>query len=87
MAKFATLFILADLMVAASSIAASPLKFDYRDALDKSLLFFEAQRSGKLPHDQRIKWRGDSGLADGFLQEVYTLFLSTINLQFFIPLT
>ena len=70
MAKFATLFILAALMVAASSTAASAVKFDYRDALDKSLLFFEAQRSGKLPHDQRVKWRGDSGLADGFLQGV-----------------
>lgn len=55
-----------------SSIAA----FDYADALDKSLLFFEAQRSGKLPADQRVKWRGNSGLSDGFAQGVsFSLFL------------
>lgn len=39
--------------------------FDYGDALTKSLLFYEAQRSGKLPSNQRIEWRGDSGLSDG----------------------
>ncbi|PHT81284.1 hypothetical protein T459_14299 [Capsicum annuum] len=44
--------------------------FDYGDAMDKTLLFFEAQRSGKLPPNQRVKWRGDSGLKDGFLQGV-----------------
>uniref|UniRef100_A0A7N0ZXN9 Endoglucanase n=1 Tax=Kalanchoe fedtschenkoi TaxID=63787 RepID=A0A7N0ZXN9_KALFE len=44
--------------------------FDYLDALDKSLLFFEAQRSGKLPGDQRIKWRGDSATQDGYPQRV-----------------
>ncbi|KAJ0959192.1 putative cellulase [Helianthus annuus] len=44
--------------------------FDYMQALDKSLLFFEAQRSGKLPWNQRVKWRGDSGLYDGYQQRV-----------------
>ncbi|XP_031371955.1 endoglucanase 5 isoform X2 [Punica granatum] len=44
--------------------------YNYGDALDKSLMFFEAQRSGKLSVDQRIKWRSDSGLRDGFLQGV-----------------
>ncbi|CAN0908941.1 Endoglucanase 1 [Linum grandiflorum] len=38
---------------------------DYSDALEKSILFFEGQRSGKLPSNQRLTWRGDSGLADG----------------------
>lgn len=38
---------------------------DYSDALQKSILFFEGQRSGKLPANQRLKWRGDSGLSDG----------------------
>lgn len=37
----------------------------YSDALEKSILFFEGQRSGKLPPDQRLRWRGDSGLSDG----------------------
>ncbi|WOL05056.1 hypothetical protein Cni_G13779 [Canna indica] len=39
--------------------------FDYSQALTKSLLFFEAQRSGKLSSDQRVTWRGDSALNDG----------------------
>jgi len=39
--------------------------FDYGQALTKSLLYFEAQRSGRLPRNQRVQWRGDSGLGDG----------------------
>ncbi|KAJ4712001.1 Endoglucanase [Melia azedarach] len=39
--------------------------YDYRDALGKSILFFEGQRSGRLPASQRVKWRGDSALSDG----------------------
>ncbi|KAI0530849.1 hypothetical protein KFK09_000397 [Dendrobium nobile] len=38
---------------------------DYRVALTKSILFFEGQRSGNLPPNQRLKWRRDSGLSDG----------------------
>ncbi|KAF8044336.1 hypothetical protein BT93_A2356 [Corymbia citriodora subsp. variegata] len=38
---------------------------DYGDALNKSILFFEGQRSGKLPPSQRMTWRKDSGLRDG----------------------
>ncbi|GMH02794.1 hypothetical protein Nepgr_004633 [Nepenthes gracilis] len=38
---------------------------DYRDALSKSILFYEGQRSGFLPLDQRMSWRSDSGLGDG----------------------
>lgn len=32
--------------------------------LSSSLLFYEAQRTGKLPANNRIKWRGDSMLMD-----------------------
>ncbi|KAL8556203.1 hypothetical protein ACS0TY_003843 [Phlomoides rotata] len=39
---------------------------DYGDALSKSILFFEGQRSGYLPADQRMEWRGHSGLGDGW---------------------
>ncbi|MGB3614102.1 MAG: glycoside hydrolase family 9 protein, partial [Elainellaceae cyanobacterium] len=39
--------------------------FNYGEALQKSLLFYDAQRSGPLPDDSRIEWRGDSALADG----------------------
>ncbi|GLT28315.1 hypothetical protein SLA2020_032570 [Shorea laevis] len=44
--------------------------FDYADALSKSLLYFEAQRSGRLPYNQRITWRDHSGLTDGLEQGV-----------------
>lgn len=37
----------------------------YSEALSKSLRFFDAQRSGKLPADNPISWRGDSCLKDG----------------------
>ncbi|KAG0453085.1 hypothetical protein HPP92_025749 [Vanilla planifolia] len=69
MAKLFLPLTLASLLLLASS---SPLAstFDYGEALSKSLLFFEAQRSGKLPANQHVKWRGDSGLSDGFMQGV-----------------
>uniref|UniRef100_A0ACD5V9Z4 Uncharacterized protein n=1 Tax=Avena sativa TaxID=4498 RepID=A0ACD5V9Z4_AVESA len=53
---------------AASSAAAAP--HDYEEALRKSLLYFEAQRSGRLPHGQRVAWRDHSGLTDGLEQGV-----------------
>ncbi|WCJ37506.1 glycosyl hydrolase 9B8 [Euphorbia peplus] len=46
------------------------LAFDYADALTKSLLYFEAQRSGRLPYNQRVSWRDNSGLLDGLEQGV-----------------
>lgn len=39
--------------------------FNYKEALTKSLIFLEAQRSGKLPPNNRVPWRGDSALDDG----------------------
>ncbi|CAA7396604.1 unnamed protein product [Spirodela intermedia] len=38
---------------------------DYSVALRKALLFFDAQKSGRLPKNHRVAWRGDSGLSDG----------------------
>ncbi|CAN1194163.1 Endoglucanase 17 [Linum perenne] len=43
---------------------------NYRDALTKSILFFEGQRSGKLPPNQRLSWRKDSALSDGHAMNV-----------------
>ncbi|KAK3002763.1 hypothetical protein RJ639_019009 [Escallonia herrerae] len=37
----------------------------YTLALRKALLFFNAQKSGKLPKSNGIPWRGNSGLQDG----------------------
>ncbi|RKN05829.1 glycoside hydrolase family 9 protein [Streptomyces radicis] len=39
--------------------------FNYAEALQKSMFFYEAQRSGPLPDDNRVSWRGDSALDDG----------------------
>jgi endoglucanase len=39
--------------------------YNYAEVLQKSIYFYEAQRSGKLPKNNRVKWRGDSGLKDG----------------------
>ncbi|KAM4072423.1 hypothetical protein ACB094_11G137200 [Castanea mollissima] len=38
---------------------------DYAEALNKSLLYYEAQRSGELPIHQRVEWRAYSALSDG----------------------
>ena len=40
-------------------------KFSYGEALQKSLLFYELQRSGDLPEKTRCNWRADSALYDG----------------------
>ncbi len=39
--------------------------YNYGEALQKSILFYELQRSGKLPEYTRCNWRGDSALNDG----------------------
>ncbi|XP_057802774.1 endoglucanase 20-like [Salvia miltiorrhiza] len=43
---------------------------DYKDALSKGILFFQGQRSGKLPANQQVKWRADSALSDGHVENV-----------------
>jgi len=45
---------------------------NYSGALAKAILFFEGQRSGRLPANQRVKWRGDSALNDGQAENVIT---------------
>lgn len=52
--------------------------FDYKHALKKSILFLEAQRSGKLPSNNRIPWRGDSALDDGKEANVSLFSFSTL---------
>jgi len=48
-------------------VSNSPQKgqFAYGEALQKSFLFFEANRSGDLDKDNRIEWRSDSATRDG----------------------
>ena len=51
------------------TVAAAPVvvagSYNYPEVLQKSLYFFDAQKSGKLPVDFRVPWRGDSALTDG----------------------
>ena len=39
--------------------------YNYGEALQKSILFYEAQQAGKLPEWNRIPWRDDATLEDG----------------------
>ncbi|KMT18186.1 hypothetical protein BVRB_2g023590 [Beta vulgaris subsp. vulgaris] len=57
--NFSLLFVLISLLIH------GVISINYKQALSKSLLYFEAQRSGKLPAHQRVTWRGNSGLKDG----------------------
>lgn len=47
-----------------ATVIASIDCYNYSEVIEKSLLFYEAQRSGKLPASNRIPWRGDSMLND-----------------------
>jgi len=50
--------------LAVTTTAAAP-RYNYAEALQKSLFFYEAQQSGKKPDWNRVSWRGDSRLTDG----------------------
>ncbi|KAK4491746.1 hypothetical protein RD792_002521 [Penstemon davidsonii] len=61
------------LVIILSLLSTLPLSqsfVNYGDALSKSILYFEAQRSGRLPYNQRLRWRHHSGLTDGLEQGV-----------------
>ncbi|MCP2164156.1 glycoside hydrolase family 9 protein [Goodfellowiella coeruleoviolacea] len=53
----------ADTAPAATPVAAPA--FNYGEALQKSIWFYDAQRSGTLPADNRVSWRGNSAVTDG----------------------
>uniref|UniRef100_A0ACD5ZQX3 Uncharacterized protein n=1 Tax=Avena sativa TaxID=4498 RepID=A0ACD5ZQX3_AVESA len=63
MALLVALVAMAGVLV--SMPACAMVRHDYAAALSKSLLYFEAQRSGRLPPTQRVHWRGNSALNDG----------------------
>ncbi|XP_047065186.1 endoglucanase 17-like [Lolium rigidum] len=53
------------LLLLSTAAVSTAQQHDYGDALRKSILFFEGQRSGRLPPGQRVRWRRDSALNDG----------------------
>uniref|UniRef100_A0A0E0JVL0 Endoglucanase n=1 Tax=Oryza punctata TaxID=4537 RepID=A0A0E0JVL0_ORYPU len=63
-------FVVVAVSLVVMATAAAAAAHDYGEALSKSLLYFEAQRSGRLPYNQRVRWRGHSGLTDGLEQGV-----------------
>ena len=52
-------------IVVISAHSISQATENYGEALQKSILFFEAQQAGKLPEWNRFPWRGDSTPEDG----------------------
>lgn len=69
------------LLAAASAVPVLAVH-DYRDALHKSILFFEGQRSGRLPPNQRLRWRQDSAIHDGAEAGVRTTTLSSVDVLY-----
>ncbi len=69
--KITVLFSLTVLIFIVSSLyftvnpSRAETRYNYGEVLQKSIYFYEAQRSGKLPKNNRVKWRSDSGLKDG----------------------
>lgn len=69
-ARVLLLLVVAAAGFSASAVAAAQHGHAYAAALSKSLLYFEAQRSGRLPPNQRVRWHGHSALNDGADQGV-----------------
>ena len=53
-----------DTTTTSSGSTCSSERYDYGRVLELSNLFYEAQRSGALPPDNRVEWRGNSSLGD-----------------------
>ncbi|MBZ5602348.1 MAG: glycoside hydrolase family 9 protein [Acidobacteriia bacterium] len=53
------------LLVLASPLFGQTGTFNYGEALQKAIFFYDVQRSGPLPAGNRVGWRGDSTLQDG----------------------
>ncbi|CAH9073034.1 unnamed protein product [Cuscuta epithymum] len=64
------IFILLLLLSPESGAAAAGGGLNYREALNKDIIFFEGQRSGNLPSSNCMTWRRDFALSDGSLQHV-----------------
>jgi endoglucanase len=50
---------------AATAAPSTSAEFNYAQALQDSMFFYESQRSGQLAPDNPVDWRGDSALSDG----------------------
>lgn len=79
---FLMILVVSLLLVANNVVEGAP---NYRDALAKSILFFEGQRSGKISSAvQHITWRSNSALYDGQLSHVCLLYTQQLCFLFFV---
>lgn len=60
-----TIFLLTSVFTVYQPTLSAAANFNYGEALQKAIMFYEFQRSGKIPEDSRNNWRGDSGMTDG----------------------
>lgn len=67
MKKILSVFLVLSVIISLfpSKITKAETNYNYGEALQKAIMFYEFQRSGELPENQRDNWRGDSGLTDG----------------------
>jgi len=67
MKKIVSLCVIISFIVSLFSgkIVKAETNFNYGEALQKAIMFYEFQRSGELPENKRDNWRGDSALNDG----------------------
>lgn len=57
----------ADKGVSENVVSAEAAKFNYAEALQKSLFFYEVQQAGPLPEWNRVTWRADATMSDDVL--------------------
>src|SRR4051794_18233059 len=57
--------LLATFLLMASFKPTFAQNFNYAEVLQKSMFFYECQRSGQLPSDNRVTWRANSAMNDG----------------------
>jgi len=71
--KFTSGLLSAAMVLTATAVPIAPANvsaasdFNYVDALDKSLFFYEAQQAGPLPSWNRVEWKADSAMQDPVL--------------------
>ena len=60
MAAFSAMAMSATMLTSLPTANAADSKYNYAEALQKSVFFYEVQQAGKLPEWNNVPWRGDS---------------------------
>ena len=60
MAAFSAMAMSATMLTSLPAANAADSKYNYAEALQKSMFFYEVQQAGKLPDWNYVQWRGDS---------------------------